>query len=348
MEITVKEAAQIVGGKIFGNENLKINNVAKIEDAKYGELTFLYHPSFEKFLASTKASVILINDKIKKTRDDITFIEVEQPNFAFQKIIETYFAYEQNLTGISDTAVISDEAKIGENVSIGNNVVISAGCSIGDNSKIFHNNVVMDGVNIGNNCLLFPNITIRENCKVGNNVIIHAGVVIGSDGFGYLNDSERKYVKIPQIGNVVIEDNVEIGANTTIDRAALGSTRIKSGTKIDNLVQVAHNVVIGSDTAISSQTGISGSSKVGNNCILAGQVGLADHIEIGDNVIIGAQSGVPKSLPSNGRYFGYPAKEMRTSLRLEAHVRNLPNYAKKIKDLENKIEQLTKDLEKNK
>ncbi len=345
MNITVKEAAELVGGKIFGNENLVFSNVAKIEEAENSDLTFLYHPAFEKFLEHTDAAVILINAKIKRTRKDITYVEVEYPNFAFQKIIETYFAYEQNLENIDESSFISETAKLGSNISIGKNVVISDGCEIGDNSKIFHNTVLMNNVKIGSDCLLFPNITIRENCIIGDNVILHAGVVIGSDGFGYLNNSERKYVKIPQIGNVIIENNVEIGANTTIDRAALGSTIIKSGTKIDNLVQIAHNVEIGSDTAISSQTGISGSSKVGSNCILAGQVGLADHIEIGDNVLIGAQSGVPKSLPSNGRYFGYPAKDMRTSLRLEAHIRNLPNYSKKIKELEKKLEILSKKLD---
>lgn len=345
MNITVKEAAELVGGKIFGNENLVFSSVAKIEKAETGDLTFLYHPTFEKFLEHTGASVILINTKIKKNRKDITYIEVEYPKFAFQKIIETYFAYVQNLKNIDESSFLSETAKLGNNVSIGKNVVISDGCEIGDNAKIFHNTILMDNVKIGSNCLFFPNITIRENCIIGDNVILHAGVVIGSDGFGYLNNSERKYIKIPQIGNVVIENDVEIGANTTVDRAALGSTIIKSGTKIDNLVQIAHNVEIGTDTAISSQTGISGSSKVGSNCILAGQVGLADHIEIGDNVIIGAQSGVPKSLPSNGRYFGYPAKDMRTSLRLEAHIRNLPNYSKKIKELENKLEILSKKLE---
>ncbi len=345
MNITVKEAAELVGGKVFGDENLVFTNVAKIEDAKKGDITFLYSSSFEKFLNSTGASVILINDKIEKLRSDITFIEVRQPNFAFQKIIKTYFAYEQVLNGIDESSFVSDTAKLGNNVSIGKNVVISDGCEVGSNTRILHNTVLLNNVKIGSDCLLFPNITIRENCVLGNEVILHAGVVIGSDGFGYLNNDEHKYIKIPQIGNVVIENNVEIGANTTIDRAALGSTIIKSRTKIDNLVQIAHNVQIGSDTAISSQTGISGSSTVGNNCILAGQVGLADHIDIGDNVLIGAQSGVPKSLPSNGRYFGYPAKEMRTSLRLEAHIRNLPNYSKRIKELENKLEVLSKKLE---
>ena len=252
MNITVKEAAELVGGKIFGNENLVFSSVAKIEKAETGDLTFLYHPTFEKFLEHTGASVILINTKIKKNRKDITYIEVEYPKFAFQKIIETYFAYVQNLKNIDESSFLSETAKLGNNVSIGKNVVISDGCEIGDNAKIFHNTILMDNVKIGSNCLFFPNITIRENCIIGDNVILHAGVVIGSDGFGYLNNSERKYIKIPQIGNVVIENDVEIGANTTVDRAALGSTIIKSGTKIDNLVQIAHNVEIGTDADITT------------------------------------------------------------------------------------------------
>ncbi len=345
MNLSVRIIADLVGGKVYGDEKLLFSNVAKIENAHSGELTFLYHSSFTKYLTSTQASVILINKTIEKTRTDLTYIEVDEPKIAFQKIIEKYFAYEITLTGIDSSASISASAKIGKNVAVGKNVVISDKCEIGDNSKIFHNTVLLSNVTIGEDCLLFPNITIRENCVVGDRVILHAGVVIGSDGFGYLNDNKRKYIKIPQIGNVVILDDVEIGSNTTIDRAALGSTIVKSGTKIDNLVQVAHNVQIGSDTAISSQTGISGSTTIGDNCIFGGQVGLADHIDIGNNVMIGAQSGVPKSLPSNGQYFGYPAKELRTSLRLEAHIRKLPIYASKIKELEKKIDSLNKKLE---
>jgi len=345
MTISVRIAADLVGGKVFGDDKLLFSNVAKIEDAHSGELTFLYHSSFTKYLTSTHASVILISKTIEKIRADLTYIEVDDPKIAFQKIIEKYFSYAITLEGIDSSASISASAKVGKNVAIGKNVVIGDKCEIGDNSKIFHNTVLLNNVAIGSNCLLFPNVTIRENCEIGNRVILHAGVVVGSDGFGYLNDKNRKYVKIPQIGNVVIQNDVEIGSNTTIDRAALGSTIIKSGTKIDNLVQVAHNVQIGNDTAISSQTGISGSTKIGNNCVFGGQVGLADHIEIGDNVMIGAQSGVPKDLPSNGQYFGYPAKELRTSLRLEAHIRKLPVYASKIKELEKKIDYLNKKSE---
>ena len=200
---------------------------------------------------------------------------------------------------------------------------------------------------VGNNCIIYPNVTIREDCVIGDNVIIHSGTVIGSDGFGYAPRKEGGYDKVPQIGNVVLEDDVEIGSNVSIDRAALGSTVIRKGVKIDNLVQIAHNVNVGDNTVISAQTGIAGSTSIGKNCILAGQVGIVGHIEITDNVILGAQSGVSKSISNSGRYFGYPAKDLGTSLRLEGHFRNLPKYAERIKELERKIEELEKNLNQN-
>jgi UDP-3-O-[3-hydroxymyristoyl] glucosamine N-acyltransferase len=202
--------------------------------------------------------------------------------------------------------------------------------------------VILENVEIGDNVLIFPTVTIRENSKIGNNVIIHSGSVIGSDGFGYTPNEKGEYVKIPQIGNVIIEDDVEIGSNVSIDRAMLGSTIIKKGSKIDNLVQIAHNVIIGENTAISAQTGVSGSTEIGNNVIVAGQVGFADHLVIADKVIVAAKSGVSKSLTKPGIYFGSPAKEHREALRLEGHIRSLPDYAAKIKELEKRIEELSK------
>jgi UDP-3-O-[3-hydroxymyristoyl] glucosamine N-acyltransferase len=337
MDIKIKDAAELIGGSIFGNENAQFNNVAKIEEAAEGELTFLYHPAYEKYFPTTKAAAIIVKPGFDKSRKDITYIEVENPNVAFQKIVMKYFNPELELIGIDNTAFIHPTVKLGKDTAVGKNVVISAGCKIGSNVKIFHNTVIGENVEIGNDTLLYPNITIRENCKVGNRVIIHSGTVIGSDGFGYTPDEKGVYHKIPQIGNVVIEDDVEIGSNVSVDRAALGSTTIMQGAKVDNLVQIAHNVTIGRNTVISAQTGVSGSTKVGNNSILAGQVGLVGHIEIGDKVIVGAQSGVSKSLPKPGTYSGSPALELRDRLRLEAQTRNLPKYAERIKELENKV-----------
>lgn len=348
MVIKIEEASSIIGGKIFGNTKLEINNLAKIEEAEKGDLTFLYHPAYEKYFDTTKASAIIVKPGFNKTREDITYIEAEDPNKAFSKLIIQYFTPEFNLTGIDKSAFVHPNANLGNNVALGKNVVVSSGCKIGDNTKIYHNTVLLEGVEIGSDCLIFQNVSIREKCKLGNRVIIHPGTVIGADGFGFFTDDKNVYHKIPQIGIVEIEDDVELGANVAIDRAALGKTIIKKGVKIDNLVQIAHNVVVGENTVISSQTGISGSTKIGNNCILAGQVGLIGHIEIADNVVIMAQSGISKSITKPGYYFGYPAKDLNTSKKLEAHFRNLPAYADKIKQLENQIKELKEQLDKSK
>lgn len=345
MKIKIQELASLVDGKIFGNENLEIESLAKIEDAQPGDLTFLYLPHYEKYFSSTKASVVLVKPDFNRSRNDITYIVTEAPEKAFFTVTRKYFTPNFPLEGIDPTAFIHPSAVMGKNVGVGKNVVISAGCKIGDNTKVFHNSVLFDNVELGDDCLIFSNVSIRENCTLGNRVIIHSGTVIGSDGFGFNPDANGVYQKIPQIGNVIIEDDVELGSNVSIDRAALGSTVIKRGAKIDNLVQIAHNVVIGEDTVISSQTGISGSTKIGNKCMLGGQVGIVGHIEIGDNVLLGAQSGISKAITKPGFYFGYPAKEFKTAMKLEAHIRNLPNYAEKIKQLETEIKNLKEQLE---
>lgn len=347
MQIPLQEIAELVGAKIIGDENIFVNNVAKIEEAQTGEITFIYLPAYEKYFSTTKASAVLVKPGFDKKRENITLLEVESPDKAFLKIIRKYFSPELKLEGIDSTAFVHPSVKLGKNIALGKNVVVSAGCVIGDNSKIFHNSVLYDNVEVGNDCLLFSNISVRENCKIGNRVILHSGVVIGSDGFGFSPDEKGVYQKIPQIGNVIIEDDVEIGANVSIDRAALGSTIIKRGVKLDNLVQIAHNVVIGEDTVISSQTGISGSTKIGNNCIIAGQVGIVGHIEIGDKVVLMAQSGISKSITKPGYYFGYPAKEIKTAKVLEAHIRNLPDYSERIKHLENEILKLEELIKNN-
>lgn len=347
MILTAKEVAQFVNGNLLGEPDHEILNISKIHESKKGDLTFLYLPAYEKHLKTTQASVILIKSDIEKTNENITYIEVENPDIAFQKIIIEYFTPELKLDGIDKTAQIGESVELGKGVSLGKNVVVSPCSSIGSNSKIFHNTVLLENVVVGKNCIIYPNVTVRENCVIGDNVIIHSGTVIGSDGFGYSPRKEGGYDKVPQIGNVILEDDVEIGSNVSIDRAALGSTIIKKGAKIDNLVQIAHNVEVGSNTVISAQTGIAGSTKIGKNCILAGQVGVVGHIEITDNVLLGAQSGISKSINKPGKYFGSPAKELGTSLRLEGHVRNLPKYAERIKELEKRIEELEKNSNQN-
>ncbi len=344
MKIKLEEIAGFIEGVIFGRADLEIESMAKIQEAQPGDLTFLYMPSYEKYFPDTKASAILVKPGFDKTRKDITYIEVKDPNKAFSKILVKYFTPEFVLNGIDQTAFVHPEAVIGTGTALGRNVVISAGCKIGNGVKIFHNTVLLENAEVGDNSVLFQNVSIRENCKIGKRVIIHPGTVIGSDGFGFFTDDKGVYHKIPQIGNVIIEDDVELGSNVSIDRAALGSTVIKRGVKIDNLVQIAHNVVIGEDTVISAQTGISGSTQIGNHCILAGQVGIVGHIELTDNVIVYAQSGISKNVTKPGSYFGSPAKEAKTAIKLEAHLRNFPSYVEKINSLEKKIKILQDEI----
>jgi len=348
LNIKLSEIADLVGGKIIGDSNVIINSVARINEASKGDLTFLYLSAFEKYFSSTKASAIFIKPDFNKTRNDISYIEVIEPEVAFNKVLIHFFAKPIDLSGIDPTSFVHSSSKLGENVALGRNVVVAANCVVGNNVKIFHNSVILNNVEIGDNSIIYQNVSIREDSKLGKNVIIHAGAVIGSDGFGYRKDEKGVYSKVPQIGNVIIEDDVEIGANTTIDRAALGSTIIKKGAKIDNLVQIAHNVSIGDNTVMSGQSGVSGSVKIGKNVIVAGQVGIAGHLEIPDNVILMAQSGVAKSISKPGLYFGSPAKEAKTAKILEAHFRNFPEYVERIKKLEEEIRKLKEETDKNK
>ena len=346
MTIKLSEISELIDGKVFGDDQTIISNLAKIEEAQKGDLTFLYLKSYEKYYPVTKASAILVKPDFKKTREDISYVEVQNPNKAFSKLILHYFNPEFPLKGIDPSASIHPSAVIGKNTAIGKNVVIPAGCKIGSDVKIFHNTVLLEDVEIDDNTIIFQNVSIREKCKIGKRVIIHAGTVIGSDGFGYDMDEQGVFHKIPQIGNVIIEDDVEIGSNVSIDRASLGATVIKKGVKIDNLVQVAHNVIIGENSIVAGQAGIAGSTKIGKNCFLLGQAGVTGHLEIADNVILHPQSGTGKSLAKPGNYFGSPAKEIKEAYKLEAHIRSLPEYADKIKKLEDQLNQLKEELKK--
>jgi UDP-3-O-[3-hydroxymyristoyl] glucosamine N-acyltransferase len=344
LNLPLKKIAELVKGKVYGDENQVVTSLARIEEAQKGDLTFLYLSTYEKFFENTAASAILVKTGFNKSRNDLSYIEVDHPEQAFSFIIMNFFSQQIIHEGIDETAFVHPSSTLGENVTLGKNVVVGANCLLGKNVKIFHNTVLLENVKVGDDSIIYQNVSIREDCKIGKGVIIHAGAVIGADGFGYQKDDKGVYNKIPQIGNVVIEDDVEIGANTTIDRAALGSTRIMKGAKIDNLVQIAHNVTVGTNTVISAQSGVSGSVKIGNNVIVAGQVGIAGHLEITDNVVLMAQSGVPKTISKPGLYFGYPAKEARTAKILEAHFRNFPEYVERIKKLEEEIKKLKEEL----
>ncbi len=349
--MTIQEIADWLEGEVVGKNfdtSQKITRVSKIEDAAPGSLTFLANPKYEKHLASTKASAILVskNFDFKKFEDSVSIaiIRVDDPYLCFLQVLKKLTpAIDPFSKGIHSTAVISSDATIGKNVSIGPNVVIGEKAIIGDNTKIGAGSVIGNLTIIGKDCLLYPNIVVYHQCKLGDRVILHSGAVVGSDGFGFAPKSDGTYDKIPQLGIVVIEDDVEIGANTTIDRATIGETKICKGAKLDNLIQIAHNVVVGENTVIAAQTGISGSTKIGKNCMIGGQVGISGHIEIADRTIIMAQSGIPNNIKEPGKtYFGYPADEARKTQRAYIALKMLPDAIRDITALKNKIEELEK------
>lgn len=338
---TLAEIAGHIGGKAFGNSNIEISGIAPIDKAEKGQVTFLANPKYKAALETTHASAVIIDQKAGIT-PSIPYILAIDAYYGFLQTFLLFNPQERMLdSGIHSSAAVHESAKIGENAAISANVYIGAGVVIGKNTQIFPNCVILDNCKIGDDCVLYPCVTIRENCTIGNRVTIHNGTVIGSDGFGFA-PHEGKYHKIPQVGRVVIEDEVEIGANATIDRATLGETVIKQGVKLDNLVHIAHNCVIGENTVIAAQTGISGSTVVGRNVVMAGQVGTVGHISIGDGVQIGAKSGVPKSIPQGEIYFGYPARPIMKAKRIEAALANLPDLLKRIKTLEKTVEKLRK------
>lgn len=348
MEISIREIAELVNGEVIGDENKRIRNVAKIEEAGDGDLTFLYQDKYERFITPDSKFAVLVKSNFQKSYPSLTLIKVADPYLAFIQVIEKYFLPEAELPPLFDKTNKKINFTYGKNFRCGENVFIARNCKIGDNVTIYSNVSILNDVEIGDDSIIYPNVTIRERCKIGKRNILHPGVVIGSDGFGYYKKSDKTYKKIPQIGIVVLEDDVEIGANTCIDRASIGETRIKKGSKIDNLVQIAHNVVIGENCAISGQTGFAGSTKVGDNVIIAGQVGFADHLTIEDDVVVMAQSGVSHNLKKGKVYFGYPAMEVREAFKLNALIRNLPELREKIFQISKKLEEIDKRLSEQK
>ncbi len=333
MEVSVKLIAELINGKVFGDLKAKVSNIATIESAKEGDLTFIANKKYLKYLKKTKATAVILDKYVEHS--DITQIVTDNPYLAYAKILTFFTKKDIQHKGISKNAEISKNVFIKDRakVTIYPFVFIDEGVSIGENVIIYpHVYIGKDSV-IGDNCTIYSNVSIYYNTKIGNNVTIHSGTVIGSDGFGYAKDGD-KYFKIPQIGNVIIEDSVEIGAGCTIDRGALNSTIIKRGTKIDNLVQIAHNVEIGENSAIVAQVGISGSSKIGNNVVLAGQVGVAGHLKIGNNVMVGAQSGIGKSISDNKIVSGSPAIEHSKWLKWAVVYKDVPEFIKRVKKIE--------------
>ena len=343
MQFTAAQISILLNGKVEGDPEVTVDSFGKIEDAKEGQLTFLANLKYQEYLYTTEASIALINENYELQEPvKPTLIRVSDAYSAFALLMRKYQEMAMGpVSGIQTPSYISPTAVIGQNVFIGAFAYIGDNVVIGDNTRIFPSAYIGDNVKIGNNSNIYPGVKVLHDCLVGNYVTIHAGTVIGSDGFGFAPSADGTFNKIPQIGNVILEDHVEIGSNSTIDRATMGSTVIKAGAKLDNLIQIAHNVEIGHSTVIAAQAGISGSTKIGNNVKIGGQAGLVGHIQIADGTRINAQSGVSKSIKNNFSYVtGTPAQDSASALRSQALFKNLPELEKRLKFLEDMVKQL--------
>lgn len=343
MKFTAAQIAMLINGKLEGDPQAAVGSFGKIEEAVAGQLAFLANPKYEEYLYSTGATVIIVNETQElKQGVQATLIRVPDAYSAFAALLTKYQEImAQQLTGIQEPSYRASSAKIGDHVFVGAFAYVGDGAVIGNNVKLYPQVYIGDHVRIGDNTVLHPGVKIYHHCVIGKNVTIHAGSVIGGDGFGFAPQADGTFKKVPQIGNVVIEDYVEIGCNATIDRATMGSTLIRKGAKLDNLIQIAHNVDIGNSTVIAAQAGVSGSTKVGNGVMIGGQAGIVGHLHIADGARINAQSGVTKSIKSpGGAVTGSPAFEYTSALRSQALSRSLPEMEKRLKELEEQIKQL--------
>lgn len=337
---TVGEIANWVGGEVVGNASSPINSLSKIEESNQGSLSFLANPKYENFLYEASASAVLVTREFEpKKAVNSTLIKVENPYLAFAQILEKYHAALFNdVAYIHPLAYIDESTKVGKNVALGAFSHLDKNAEVGEGTKLGSQVYVGKQVKIGKNCTVYAGVKIYDYCEIGDNCIIHSGTIIGSDGFGFAPKGNGAFQKIPQTGNVVLQNNVEIGSNCTIDRATMGSTLIKEGAKLDNLIQVAHNVEIGENTVIAAQTGISGSTKIGKNCMIGGQVGFTGHITIADGSKINAQSGVAKSVKeANKAWSGSPLRDFRANYKAQAYVNRIPKLIERIKELEEKL-----------
>lgn len=337
MQFSAAQIAQIIGGKVEGDADMAVSSFGKIEEAVSGQLAFLANPKYEEFLYSTKADIIIINEaQVLKEPLKATLIRVPDAYSAFALLLRQYERIQaQQMVGIQEPVYIHATVKKGENIFIGAFAYLGENVIVGDEVKIYPNAYIGNNVQIGRGTVIHPGVKIYHDCIIGQKVVIHAGTVIGGDGFGYAPQADGSFKKVPQMGNVIIEDYVEIGSNTTIDRATIGSTIIKEGAKLDNLLQIAHNVEVGNNTVIAAQSGVSGSTKIGNNVMIGGQVGIVGHLTIADGSKINAQSGVSKSLKTpNQAVTGSPAYDYTAALRSQALMRKLPELEKRVKELE--------------
>jgi UDP-3-O-[3-hydroxymyristoyl] glucosamine N-acyltransferase len=340
MEFSASQIAAVLEGSVDGNPEVRISRLSKIEEGEPGSLSFLANPKYTPFIYTTKASIVIVNkDFIPDQPVKSTMVRVDDAYTAFARLLELYNQVKNEKKGISSLAFISKSATIGNDVYIGEFAFVGDNAVVGDNSRIFPQVFLGDNVKIGENSTLFAGVVIYSDNIIGSNCTIHGGVVIGADGFGFAPQQDKNYKKVAQIGNVIIEDDVEIGSNTTIDRATLGSTIIRKGVKLDNLIQIAHNVEIGENTVIAAQTGISGSTKIGKNCMIAGQVGFVGHLTIGDDVKVGAQSGISGNLKDGSIVMGSPAIDIANHRRALVHFKNLPEIVKRLDQLEKRLNQ---------
>ncbi len=345
MKFTAENIAGIINGTVLGNPEAVVDGLAKIEEGTTGKLSFLANPKYEEFIYTTGSSVCIVNESFQPNKElpsELTLIKVEDAYSCFAKLLEFYDGMHKKQAKIEPNAFISTSANVGENVYVGANAYIGENVVIGDNTHIYPNTVIYDNVKIGNDTVIHSNVTIYHLCEVGSNCTLHAGAVIGADGFGYAPNEIGEFKKVPQIGNVILEDFVDVGANTTIDRATMGSTILRRGVKIDNLCQIAHNVEIDNHSAMASQAGIAGSAKIGKHVLIGGQAGISGHIKIVDGAKIVAQSGVPNSVKKADTLMGSPAIPIDDFKKSYFGFRKLPFILKKLQELEQKIKEINK------
>ncbi len=334
MKFTATQIAEILQGEVIGNPATEVYKLSKIEEGTDGSLTFLSNPKYTNYIYTTKASIIIVNDSfVPENEVDTTMIKVQDAYKAFSTLLEFYNQIKLSKSGIENPSYISENVKYGENIYIGAFSYIGSGVVLGKNVKIYPNTFIGDNVTVGDNVILFSGVKIYSETEIGNNCIIHSGTIIGSDGFGFSPNKDGSYDKIPQIGNVIIEDDVEIGASATIDRATLGSTIIKKGAKLDNQIHIAHNVEVGENTVIAAQTGVAGSTRIGKNCVIGGQVGISGHLVLGDGVKIQAQSGIGRNIKDNEVLQGSPALSYGDYNKSYVHFKNLPKIVKELDSL---------------
>ncbi len=347
MEFSAKQIAAYLGGTVEGDENASVKTFAKIEEGAKGAISFLANPHYTHYIYTTESTIVLVNNDFKSEQPvSATLIRVPNAYEAIAKLLALYQSTVQKRTGIHPTAVIAESATVGENTYIGPHVYIGENAKVGAGCQIYAGTVIEERAVVGDDCLFYPNVSVYHDCRVGSRVTLHSGVVVGADGFGFAPAADG-YEKIPQIGIVVIEDDVEIGANSCVDRSTMGATRIRKGVKIDNLVQIAHNCEVGANTVMSAQVGVAGSTKIGEWCMFGGQVGIAGHITIGDRVLSGAQAGIAKGLPEgNVAVQGSPAIPFRDFARSSAAYKKLPEMYKELSQLKKELDALKKEMDK--